>query len=149
MTITSYNPATGDIVWEGSATSLSSLDEIVKTSKKGWSEWRKLPLDDRIAYLVKFGSIVKTRSEELATTISMEMGKPLWESRQEINAMISKIEISVTAYHKRCKTQELEIGTRHSITRHMPHGVVVVIAPFNFPAHLPNGHIIPAMAVVP
>src|SRR5205814_5708199 len=77
---------------------------------------------------------------------SRETGKPRWESLGEVDAMIGKIEISVTAYHDRTGERSKEVaGGAEGVTRFKPYGAVAVFGPFNFPAHLPNGHIIPAL----
>jgi succinylglutamic semialdehyde dehydrogenase len=59
--------------------------------------------------------------------------------------MIGKIEISVAAYHERTGTKQGEGAGFKTALSHRPHGVVAVFGPYNFPAHLPNGHIVPAL----
>lgn len=88
---------------------------------------------------------VQATASILAETISKETGKPLWDSYTEVQAMLNKIPLSIEAYRQRCATTERPQKNGISITRHKPHGVVVVIGPFNFPGHLPNGHIVPAL----
>jgi succinylglutamic semialdehyde dehydrogenase len=82
---------------------------------------------------------------QLAELISQEVGKPLWESLTEVGAMIGKIAISVKAFEDRCGTRQSPLGDARSVTRFKPHGVVAIFGPFNFPGHLPNGHIVPAL----
>ena len=71
---------------------------------------------------------------------------PLWEARTESEAVINKVEISISAYLERTAQRRLEgnMGARMAV-RHKPHGVLAVLGPYNFPAHLPNGHIVPAL----
>ena len=88
---------------------------------------------------------MRDASEELALTISRETGKLLWESRAEVAAMIGKIEISVTAQAERAGSREQSMPFGRAMLRHRPHGVMVVLGPYNFPGHLPNGHIVPAL----
>lgn len=59
--------------------------------------------------------------------------------------MIGKIGLSVAAYHKRTGETENELPAGRAVLRHKPHGVVAVFGPYNFPGHLPNGHIVPAL----
>ena len=59
----------------------------------------------------------------------------------EGKAVVGKVELSIQAYASRCA----EFGQGQSRTRFKPHGVMAVLGPFNFPAHLPNGHIVPAL----
>ncbi|MEK0411444.1 aldehyde dehydrogenase family protein, partial [Limosilactobacillus reuteri] len=73
-------------------------------------------------------------------------GKPLWEARTEVDAVVAKVDISVAAYADRTAQRRMEgaMGARVAL-RHKPHGVLAVLGPYNFPAHLPNGHIVPAL----
>ena len=59
--------------------------------------------------------------------------------------MAAKVDISIAAYHERTGTTTRPAGSATSITRHKPHGVLAVFGPYNFPGHLPNGHIVPAL----
>ncbi|MBR9980187.1 MAG: succinylglutamate-semialdehyde dehydrogenase, partial [Desulfatitalea sp.] len=77
--------------------------------------------------------------------IARETGKVLWDARAEVAAMISKVAISARAYTERTGRREVLIGGVRHVVRHRPHGVVAVLGPCNFPGHLPNGHIVPAL----
>jgi succinylglutamic semialdehyde dehydrogenase len=72
------------------------------------------------------------------------IGKPLWEARTEVDAVIAKVDITLTAGADLVAPRDLpDVGAR---IRYRPVGVCAVIGPFNFPAHLPNGHLVPALA---
>src|SRR6202012_4370664 len=96
--------------------------------------------------LRRFANVVRQRAEPFADTIARETGKPLWEARTEVDSVIAKVDISVTAYSERTAQRRLDspMGSRMAL-RHKPHGVLAVLGPYNFPAHLPNGHIVPAL----
>jgi succinylglutamic semialdehyde dehydrogenase len=81
----------------------------------------------------------------MAHAIALETGKPLWETRTEAAGMAGKIAISVKAYNERTGTVENPAPGAKAFIRHKPHGVVAVFGPYNFPGHLPNGHIVPAL----
>ncbi len=104
-----------------------------------------MKIEERIEHLNRYGERLKENKETLALAISKETGKPLWESRTEVDAMIGKIPISIESYLERCYTKESTQGTYKLFTEFRPHGVVAVFGPFNFPGHLPNGHIVPAL----
>ena len=59
--------------------------------------------------------------------------------------MIGKISISIEAYRERCSEKVISAGFSQLRIHHKPHGVVAVFGPFNFPGHLPNSHIVPAL----
>lgn len=142
---TSENPATGEVVWCGYSADNAQINEAVHFAKRAFSSWSALPLEKRLDYLERFCAELKKNRLLLATTISIETGKPLWESDSEVTGMINKLPISVKAYHDRCQERIQTLSSGVSITRHKPHGVIAVLGPFNFPGHLPNGHIIPAL----
>lgn len=142
---TSENPATGEIIWKGCSASEEDVNRAVQNAKKAFKGWSSLTLDERSQYLDQFGETLQNNYLALAETISMETGKPLWESRQEVISMINKIKISLEAYGRRCSGIIQDQPHARSITRHRAHGVIAILGPFNFPGHLPNGHIVPAL----
>lgn len=114
-------------------------------AKKAFPSWSSKTLAERMEFLNKYKEELTARKNSLATTISEETGKPLWESKTEVEAMIGKINISYQAYLERCPSKEESLGDSKLSTLFRPYGVVAVFGPFNFPGHLPNGHIIPAL----
>ncbi|WP_068468157.1 succinylglutamate-semialdehyde dehydrogenase [Candidatus Protochlamydia phocaeensis] len=142
---TSYNPATGEILWQGREADKEQVDEAVRNAQAAFPDWSGLTIDERSQYLGHFGEILKHHTMTMAEIISKETGKPLWDSKGEVASMINKIDISLEAYGRRCAGMIRDQGIARSITRHRPHGPVAVFGPFNFPGHLPGGHIIPAL----
>ena len=141
----SLQPVTGETVWDGVSASIEDVDAAVREARSAFVHWRKRPFSERQAMVEKFGTLLEEHKEELAHQIGSETGKPLWESRTEVAAMIGKIGISVNAYHDRTGHSESDVAGGHAVLRHRPHGVVAVFGPYNFPGHLPNGHIVPAL----
>ena len=141
--IISFEPATGAEYWRGT---LSDVDVEVSVARQHWVEWASQPVTVRMEAMRRFANVVRSRNEALADCIARETGKPLWEARTEVEAVINKVEISITAYLERTSQRRLEgnLGARMAL-RHKPHGVLAVLGPYNFPAHLPNGHIVPAL----
>ena len=141
--IISYEPATGATFWRAP---VSNVDEEVSLARAAWPEWAARPLAVRVEALRRFANAVRGQSEVLTETIARETGKPLWEARSEVESVVAKIEISVNAYNERTAQRRIEgaMGARTAL-RHKPHGVLAVLGPYNFPMHLPNGHIVPAL----
>jgi succinylglutamic semialdehyde dehydrogenase len=141
--LVSYEPATGAELWRGAT---SDVDAAVAAARAAWPNWAAAPLSDRIAFVRSFGSRVKADLESFADCIARETGKPLWEARNEVESVVNKVDISVKAYADRTSQRRFDgkPGTRNAV-RHKPHGVLAVLGPYNFPAHLPNGHIVPAL----
>lgn len=144
-TFASYNPANGETVWEGHAASAAEVDAAVKAAAAAAPEWAALSIEKRIPYLEAYKNALEKNKEKLSEAISKEVGKPLWESKTEVAAMVGKIAVSIDAQRKRCPEITQEHPNGKLVTRHKPHGVIAVFGPFNFPGHLPNGHIVPAL----
>ncbi|HEX4870826.1 MAG TPA: succinylglutamate-semialdehyde dehydrogenase, partial [Nevskiaceae bacterium] len=141
----SLDPASGDVIWEGNAASRADVDRAVQAAEAAFEDWSERPFAEREALVRRFGEQLKAHQEVLARTIGLETGKPLWETRTEVASMIGKIEFSVQAWKARTGESETQANGVTSRLRHRPHGVVAVFGPYNFPGHLPNGHIVPAL----
>ena len=143
--LTSLDPSTGQVVWSGPGATKREVDEAVRAAKAALGDWAARPLEERIGFLQVFARSVKEEREGLAETISIETGKPLWESLEEVNAIAGKVALSIQAYWERRPPVRTQIsGVRGSI-RYLPIGVMAVLGPFNMPGHIPNGHIVPAL----
>ncbi len=141
--IISYEPATGSEIWRGK---VSDTDDAVKRSRRAWPAWAAQPLSTRMELMRRYANEVRKESDKLATTIARETGKPMWEANAEVEAVIGKVELSIRAYAERSAQRKLDNAIQGTMAlRHKPHGVMVVLGPFNMPAHLPNSHIVPAL----
>lgn len=141
----SINPASGHIIYEGHEATEDEINSAFKFAEISQNAWKKLSATNRADYLNRFAQIVDKRKEELTHLISLESGKPLWESATEVVSVITKVKLSLQAYQERCAEIQTKGADATSVLRYKPHGVVAVLGPFNFPAHLSNGHIIPAL----
>jgi succinylglutamic semialdehyde dehydrogenase len=141
----SENPSTGSVLWEGNSATILQLQDALLAAAAATDLWKKTQLPKRKELLSQAHSIIMQKREEFAEIISNETGKPFWETRGELNAVLNKFAISYKAYDVRCAFTHSALTQATSVTRHKPHGVAAVLGPYNFPAHLPNGHIIPAL----
>ncbi len=140
----SLAPAAQLPIWEGNASNEMDVFAAVKAARAAFDPWRRLALDARLAIIDKYCDLLKAKLEGLTLTIATETGKTVWDSRGEVQAMIGKIGISLRAYNERTGEKAVE-GAVRAVLRHQPHGVMAVFGPYNFPGHLPNGHIVPAL----
>ena len=141
----SLNPSDGEPVWTGRCATRSDIDAAVDAANDAFPAWSKLPLEDRLARLHAFVDLLKANRSTLSARIAAEIGKPRWEAATEVAAMIGKLEPSEQAYKERNTDSVRQQPNGTSRTRFRPHGVVAVIGPYNFPGHMPNGHILPAL----
>jgi succinylglutamic semialdehyde dehydrogenase len=141
--LVSTEPATGAELWSGE---VGDAAAEVATARAAWPAWAAQSIAYRSEALRRFANVVRTREGQLADLIARETGKPLWEARTEVGAVVGKVDISINAYSERTPTRRMEAALGNKIAvRHKPHGVLAVLGPYNFPAHLPNGHIVPAL----
>ncbi|MXO76077.1 succinylglutamate-semialdehyde dehydrogenase [Altererythrobacter aerius] len=139
----SYEPATGAELWRGAA---GDVDALVDRGRRAWPDWASQPHATRIELCRRFANEVRKQADPFAQLIARETGKPLWEARTEVQSVIAKVDISVSAYAERTGQKKHDSALQGtSAVRHKPHGVMAVLGPYNFPAHLPNGHIVPAL----
>ena len=142
-TLVSTEPATGAEIWSGE---IGDAAAEVAAARAAAGPWAAHSLAYRAEAVQRFANVVRQRETEFATLIARETGKPLWEARTEVGAVVNKVQISLDAYSERTPQRRLEAALGNKIAvRHKPHGVLAVLGPYNFPAHLPNGHIVPAL----
>lgn len=145
MNLRSINPATGETVWEGETADAATCHAAVAVARGAFPKWARTPIEERVALARRFAELLGVNREALAETISRETGKPRWESLTEVGSMIAKVEMSISAQAKRAGERSSSAAFGQSVLRHRPHGVMAVLGPYNFPGHLPNGHIVPAL----
>ena len=141
--LVSRDPATDEEIWSGE---IGDAAAEVAAARAAWPAWAAHSNAYRIEAVRRFANVVRKKEGEFADLIARETGKPLWEAKTEVAAVVNKVEISVEAYAERTPQRKMEAGLGNRIAvRHKPHGVLAVLGPYNFPAHLPNGHIVPAL----
>lgn len=121
------------------------VEHAVAAAHRALPAWDKLGVLGRLPYLQRFRQALEARQEALAQAIAAEMGKALWEARTEAAALLAKIDI-MTGEGLQFTAPVHPQGLSGGSWQYRPLGVLAVLAPFNFPLHLANGHIIPALA---
>ncbi|MGJ4341344.1 succinylglutamate-semialdehyde dehydrogenase [Klebsiella pneumoniae] len=144
-TMSKLAPEDQSLLWQAASAGADDVQAACAAARAGFYPWSHRPLAERIDVVQRFAALLETHKEALATLISRETSKPLWETRTEVQAMIGKAAISIEAYHQRTGFHESTLPDGKALLRHKPHGVMAVFGPYNFPGHLPNGHIIPAL----
>ena len=141
----STNPATGETLWEGASASPAEVAAAIEAAQRAFAGWATTRSKTRIAHVRAYKAALETHADEIARAIARETGKPFWEGGQEVASMTAKVDISIEAQAERAGTREQETAFGRAVLRHRPHGVMAVLGPYNFPGHLPNGHIVPAL----
>ncbi len=139
--LTSLNPLNNLPLWQKHSASREQVLKAVAIAKKAQLAWALVSLDERISVVERFAELLTKHATSLAKIISAETGKPDWEAATEVTAMTNKVAISIRAQQQRAgQWQKPNLQLQHRA-----HGVMAVFGPYNFPGHLPNGHIVPAL----
>ena len=141
----SVDPASGETVWRGRAATRDEIEQCVQKARAARADWAAEPIEHRVSVLERYAAALERRAESLARDISRDNGKPLWESRAEVSGMVGKVGLSIRAQAERAGTRTDITAFGSATLSHRPHGLFAVLGPFNFPGHLPNGHIVPAL----
>jgi succinylglutamic semialdehyde dehydrogenase len=139
-TLTSYNPWDNAPVTEVPVATEQSIADALAAARLALRDW-SADYEARKQLILRVADLLKQHRSELATLISRETGKVLWESQAEVDAMVNKCALSIRAQEQR----RTPITNGPLATTYRPHGVALVLGPFNFPGHLPWGHICPAL----
>jgi succinylglutamic semialdehyde dehydrogenase len=123
--------------------SVETALRAVAAARAAQPGWAALPMADRTRALGRLRERFAAHAEEIARALAREVGKPLWEARQEASLLAAKIDSTLG--------EGLRLIATHAPPgvsgewRYRPHGVLAILGPFNFPVHLPNGHVVPAL----
>ncbi|MGJ9420210.1 succinylglutamate-semialdehyde dehydrogenase [Massilia sp. CMS3.1] len=143
--LVTIDPSSGRQTWSSKESTADDVARAAQAAHDAFEAWALAPLEERVAIATRFRDLLKENAEELASIIAEEVGKPLWEARTEAATMANKVDISVQSYGARTGETAARVADGNAVLRHRPHGVFAVFGPYNFPGHLPNGHIVPAL----
>jgi succinylglutamic semialdehyde dehydrogenase len=143
--LSKYDPVAETLLWQGNTAYAQDVEYAVEAARQAFGSWAKTSLTTRIALVQRFAEQLQQHHTHLAQVMSQETSKPFWETQMEVHAMIAKVQISIEAYHLRSGASQTTQAQAMALLQHRPHGVLAVFGPYNFPGHLPNGHIIPAL----
>ncbi len=136
------NPSPGDLDDVLSEVSASSVEDAISRSRKTFSDWSRLSLENRKETLQGCRQAIQNHQEPLAKSISHETGKPLTEARAELAAVIAKFDLTFADADRYVAERPVTDGPHPASVRSRPRGPAAVIAPFNFPIHLGHGAVV-------
>ncbi|MBI2604688.1 MAG: aldehyde dehydrogenase family protein [Deltaproteobacteria bacterium] len=147
-TLTSKSPADALDVIGSFPYNYSQIDLAADAARAAFPAWKRAKPGDRAALLIRYRDALKKLEGKLSEVIAREVGKPLWEAKQEVAAMINKVDVTLSEGLRVVTDYEIPsiLENTFGACRFRPVGVFVVLGPFNFPGHLANGHIVPALA---
>ncbi len=122
------------------------VEPAVEAAAKGFPSWSRQPLSQRIAKMRALQRVLRGRQPSLIRLVCQEAGKPIGEARREVERLVDKVDEMITLGLK--LIHPFQVAAAPGIQgecRFRPLGVLAVIGPFNFPAHTPASHIVPAL----
>lgn len=124
------------------------INRATKAAREAFPAWARTPMEERFRRLKKLKEVYTAHSDAMTELIARETGKPLWDAAGETRAMINKVDITIDHSMRLVKTERIPnaLPGVDGVVTYLPRGVMAVLGPFNFPGHLPNGHIVPALA---
>ncbi len=148
----SRNPARpDDEIWSGDSR-VDHVSRAIDAAERALPAWAATPMERRIAVLRRFQANCKSRLSAITTLIRDETGKVQWDAAAEASLLGAKVDITLddspTGAMRRVTAFDVPVSaTRTGRAWFKPHGVMAIVGPYNFPMHLPNGHIVPALAM--
>ncbi len=139
------SPVDNSVTWSGEWATTQQVAIAMQRGNRAFESWSKTTLEKRIEHVRKYANFLQTNLLEIARTITLESGKPLWESELEVQSAIAKVDNAIDAIRKRRWTTNEGTGASHSAIRFKPLGMMVVLGPYNLPLHLPGAHVVPAL----
>lgn len=126
---------------------LDHVDRACQAAKQAYPAWAKLSLAERKKYLLKIKEVFIAHESQMAELIARDTGKALWDATSEAKGLAAKVDITLNESVKLIQEERITnaLPQVDGVIRYRSRGVMAVVGPFNFPAHLPNGHIIPAL----
>jgi succinylglutamic semialdehyde dehydrogenase len=139
------SPVDDCVTWTGEWFDFRTVADAADRASSAFDKWSKTTLETRIEFAKRYASYLQSNRPAIARTISLESGKPLWESDLEVQSAIAKVDNAIEAIAKRRWTTSEGAGSSFSTIRYKPLGMMVVLGPYNLPLHLPGAHIVPAL----
>jgi acyl-CoA reductase-like NAD-dependent aldehyde dehydrogenase len=145
-TLTIRNPATGAVVAEPVADDAASVAAKAQAARAAQPAWAATPLRERLATIERFRAALVAELETLAATLTSEVGKPITQSRNELNGLLPRIDFFLAQTESAIADEPVfdEGGMRERIG-HVPLGVVANISAWNYPYFVGCNVIVPAL----
>lgn len=143
--VVKYAPFDNQIIYQSHSAGINEINLAVISAREAQKDWFAKGFEFRAELIKRYEALLMDYKEAMANIIANETGKPFWEALTEVQTMIAKVDISIKSYHERTPNKSQPVADGYTALQHKPHGVLAVFGPYNFPGHLPNGHIVPAL----
>lgn len=145
-TLKIFNPATADLIAEVPADDAGSVAAKAAAARAAQPDWAAVPMAQRLAIVQRYRAAVVANLEDLAATLTREVGKPIAQSRNELNGLLPRLDFFLEQAEAAMRDEHVfDGGGMHEQIGHVPLGVVANISAWNYPWFVGNNVIVPAL----
>ncbi len=146
MKLKSINPHDQSVVGELKISTQQDVKRAVKKAKKAFGPWQALSVAERVEYIKRFRTKVAKNKEKIAKLTTLEMGKPLQQSLDDVSWELEFLDYYIKKGPEYLADETVyKKGKEHFRVSYEPYGVCACIAPWNFPLSMANSGVIPAL----
>ncbi len=131
--IQSINPYTEQVIREFDLLERDEVDREIQVSRKVFSNWRDMPVTERVKYIKKLGEVLRSEKRTYAELMTKEMGKPIKESLAEVEKCAWLCDYYAENGVRFLAPEDIKTEAKKSYVMYQPLGVVLAIMPWNFP----------------
>jgi acyl-CoA reductase-like NAD-dependent aldehyde dehydrogenase len=142
------NPASGEVVRTLQQRQPEALPELVSEARKAQRGWAQLPFAERRSKLQRFKELTASRLEDLARTLTLEVGKPITQSRNELKGLLPRIEFFLDHVEAELSPRVVSGGAGKALEERIafePLGVIANISAWNYPYFVGSNVFVPAL----
>ncbi len=143
------NPANGAVIASVVADTSAVVRRKYATARSGQHDWARVPLRKRLATIAKFRERIVAMHETLARTLTQEVGKPIRQSRNELNGLLARIDFFLAESTRALRDETVHADTGKKMEEritHEPLGVIANISAWNYPYFVGSNVFVPALA---
>ncbi len=138
------DPSTGKQIAEAPCCTQAEVDSAVEAAARAFPAWRDTPIPTRIQLMFRFKQLLDTHLDELTELLATENGKVLAEAKGDVLKAIEVVECACSTHYLMQGDTCMNVSTGYdTVSFREPLGVFAAIAPYNFPAMIPMGWMIP------
>ena len=143
------NPADGTVITEVTADNAAAVRRKYELARAGQPKWAKTPLRARLAAIAAFREQTVAKRETLARTLTQEVGKPIRQSRNELNGLLARIDFFLAESARALRDERVHANAQQKVEEritHEPLGVIANISAWNYPYFVGSNVFVPALA---
>jgi acyl-CoA reductase-like NAD-dependent aldehyde dehydrogenase len=142
------NPATGAVIANVAADNAAAVRRKYEAARAGQSTWAKVPIRKRLDAIEKFRQRIVDKHETLARTLTQEVGKPIRQSRNELNGLLGRIDFFLAESLRALREERIHADPKQKLDEritHEPLGVIANVSAWNYPYFVGSNVFVPAL----